>query len=378
MAGPLNGIRVVDLTTVISGPYATQILGDMGAEVIKVEAPGGDIMRAAGPSRSPDMGAAFLNSNRNKKSVVLNLKDREHRSELEALVRTADVFIHNMRMTAAERLGLTYPELQALSPNLVYCSIVGYGQSGPYRDRPAYDDVVQAGAGWADLERRVRGEPAYAPTIVADKTTALFAVSAINAALFHRARTGQGQSIEVPMYELLASFLLVEHLAGQTFRPALGPPGYSRLLSPHRHPYRTKDGYISVMPYTGAHWRAFFNAAGRREWAEDTRLQSNADRIAIIDLLYERLTICLAELTTSEWMALLLPLDVPCSPVNSIEDLLQDEHLHAVGLFKTVAHPTEGSILSVQTPLRFSATPCTADAFAPSLSDKARATSESA
>lgn len=365
MAGPLAGIKVVDLSTVIAGPYATQILGDMGAEVIKVEAPGGDIMRAAGPARSPGMGAAFLNCNRNKTSITLDLKNSADLAELLALVDGADIFIHNMRMAAVTRLGLSYTALQARNPSLIYCAIVGFGQDGPYRDRPAYDDVIQAAAGWASLEQRAGAEPRYAPTIVADKTTSLYAVSAINAALYHRAGTGEGQSLEVPMFELMASFLMVEHLAGHTFIPPLGPAGYARLLSRHRRPYRTKDGYIAVMPYTASHWRAFFNVAGREEWASDERLGSDVSRAAMIDLLYEQLASCLVELETARWLALLMPLDIPCSSINSIEDLLKDEHLQAVGLFKAIEHQTEGRILSVQPPIRFSQTPCDVELFAP-------------
>lgn len=365
MSGPLAGIRIIDLTTVIAGPYATQILGDMGAEVIKVEAPGGDIMRAPGPSRSTGMGPAFLNCNRNKRSLTLDLKNDADRAELFALLPTADVLIHNMRTAAAARLDLSYPDVAARNPGLIYCSIVGYGQDGPYRDRPAYDDVIQAASGWAGLEQSAGGVPRYAPTIVADKTTSLFAVSAINAALYHRARTGEGQSIEVPMFEIMASFLMVEHLAGHTFVPPLGPTGYARVLSEHRRPYRTKDGYISVLPYSGGHWRAFFAAAGRDGWANDERLGSDARRAAIVGILYEQLASCLVERTTDDWIEALLLLDIPCSPINSVEDLLGDPHLTAVGFAKTIDHPTEGKIVNIRPPVSFSLTPCRVDLLAP-------------
>ncbi|MGR7995179.1 MULTISPECIES: CaiB/BaiF CoA transferase family protein [unclassified Xanthobacter] len=367
MAGPLQGIRVLDLSTVIAGPYAAQILGDMGAEVLKVEPPQGDIMRAAGPARSPAMGAAFLNANRNKDGLVLDLKQPADRERLLALVRTADVLLHNMRPAAAARLGLGPETLLAENPRLVYCAIVGFGQDGPYRDWPAYDDIIQAAAGWSALEATVGGTPRYAPTIVADKTTALYAVAAINAALLHAARTGQGQAVEVPMFEVMASYLLVEHLAGRTFVPPEGPPGYARLLSRHRRPYATRDGHLSVMPYTASHWQRFFEAAGRADWAADPRLADDGARSRAIDELYGRLAACLPARTNGEWIALLRAADIPCSPVNDVDDLLADPHLAAVGFFTPATHPTEGEVLTVRPPVRFSRTPCAVTALAPGL-----------
>jgi crotonobetainyl-CoA:carnitine CoA-transferase CaiB-like acyl-CoA transferase len=365
MAGPLRGIRIVDLTTVIAGPYATQMLGDMGADVLKVEPPGGDIMRAPGPARSPGMGAAFLNCNRNKRSLALDLKEPADLARLRELVAGADIFIHNMRMDAARRLGLDPETLLSGHPRLIYCAIVGFGQDGPYRDRPAYDDVIQAASGWAALAGQVGGEPRYAPTIVADKTTALFAVGAINAALYHRQVSGEGQAIEVPMFEAMVSFLAVEHLAGRSFAPPLGAAGYSRVLSRHRRPYRTADGFIGVMPYTAAHWRAFFRAAGRDDWAMDDALGDDAARAAMIDTLYERLAECLPHRPSAEWLSVLAQADIPCSPVNGIDDLLEDPHLKATGFFETVEHPSEGRLVSVRPPIRFSRTPSSVARQAP-------------
>lgn len=364
--GPLKGVRIVDLTTVIAGPYATQTLGDMGAEIVKIEPPGGDIMRAPGPARSPGMGAAFLNCNRNKQSLALDLRQEAGRTRLLELIDGADVFIHNMRMEAAERAGLGADALLARNPRLIHCSIVGFGQDGPYRDRPAYDDVIQAASGWAGLEQGAGGEPRYAPTIVADKTTALFAVGAINAALYHRAVTGEGQAVEVPMFEAMVSFLAVEHLAGKSFVPPLGPTGYSRVLSPHRKPYRTADGHLAVMPYTGAHWRAFFRAAGREDWAEEPALGVDAERAAMVGKLYERLAACLVSRPSAEWLAILAAADIPCSPVNQIDDLVEDPHLRAVGFFEPVDHPSEGPMLAMRSPLRFSKSPCETRNLAPS------------
>jgi crotonobetainyl-CoA:carnitine CoA-transferase CaiB-like acyl-CoA transferase len=358
MAGPLQGIKVIDLTTVVAGPYATQTLGEMGADVLKVEPPGGDKLRAPGPARSPGMGAIFLNCNRNKRSIALDLKTPEDRARLVELVAQADVFIHNMRMDAARRAGLDAEALLARNPRLIYCAIVGFGQDGPYRDRPAYDDIIQAVSGWTRMQERAGVEPAYAPTIVADKTTALFAVSAINAALYHRSVSGAGQAIEVPMFEAMISFLAVEHLAGQSFQPPLGPCGYNRSLSPHRRPYRTADGHIAVMPYTGSHWRAFFTAAGRDDWAGDETLGSDAARAAAVDILYGRLAECLLARNTQDWLALLEPLAIPCSPVNRLDDLLEDPHLKATGFFETIEHPSEGRLTAPRPPIRFSRTPC--------------------
>lgn len=367
MAGPLQGIKVVDLTTVIAGPYATQMLGDMGADILKVEPPSGDIMRAPGPARSPGMGAAFLNCNRNKRSIGLDLKRPDDVAQLLALIDGADVFIHNMRTKAAERAGLDHAALLARHPRLIHCAIVGFGQDGPYRDRPAYDDVIQAAAGWAGLEQQAGREPRYAPTIVADKTTALFAVGAINAALYHRAISGEGQAVEIPMFEAMASFLMVEHLAGRSFVPPMGPTGYSRVLSPNRKPYRTADGYVAVMPYTGAHWRAFFRAAGREDWAGEAALGQDAARAAMIDTLYERLALCLAERSSADWLGLLQNIEVPCAPVNTIDDLLEDPHLKATGFFQESEHPTEGTILGIRPPVRFSKTPCSSDGPVPQM-----------
>lgn len=358
MSGPLDGVTVIDLSTVIAGPYASRILADFGARVIKVEPPGGDIMRYPGPARSHGMGAAFLTCNQGKEGLVLDLKDPGQRAELLDMLGGADVLLHNMRAAAIGRLGLGYEPLRAVNPRLIHCAIVGYGQDGPYRDRPAYDDVIQAEAGWADLHARTGGEPRYAPTIVADKTTGLYAAAAINAALLARTSSGVGQSIEVPMFEVMASFLAVEHLAGRAFRPALGSTGYDRVLSPHRRPYRTSDGHICVMPYSGAQWRAFFTAVGRDDWASEPALTSDTARAGMIGRLYQRLADCLAAHGTGHWLSLLRGLDIPCAPVNTLDDLLGDEHIAAVGLFQPVDHPTEGQMLGVRSPVRFSATPC--------------------
>lgn len=372
MLGPLSGIRIIDLTTVIAGPYATQMLGDMGADVIKIESPVGDIMRAPGPARSPGMGAAFLNCNRNKDSICLDLKNSNDLSRLFDLIAEADVFIHNMRMNAARRLALDPEALNKRFPRLVYCAITGFGQDGPYRDRPAYDDIIQAISGWAALSSDPDEPPRYAPTIVADKTAGLHAVSAITAALLHRERTGQGQAIEVPMFEVMVSFLAVEHLAGKSFLPAEGPSGYNRLLNPWRRPYRAADGFIAVMPYTAAHWKSFFNAAGRPDWADDPVLTDDGQRAASVGQLYKRLSECVAHKSVAEWGELLGKLDIPFSPVNRLDELEGDPHVQATDLFQKVEHPTEGKMVVVRPPVRFSRTPCSIRRLAPSLERSVR------
>ncbi|MFP5517268.1 MAG: CaiB/BaiF CoA transferase family protein [Alphaproteobacteria bacterium] len=369
MAGPLDGITVIDLSTVIAGPYASQMLGDFGARIIKVEPPAGDIMRAPGPARSARMGAGFLNCNRNKTGLILDLKDPAQRGEVLRLLDSADVLLHNMRPAAIARLGLDHERTRARNPRLIHCGIVGYGQAGPYRDRPAYDDVIQAECGWAELYARTGGSPRYAPTIAADKITGLHAVAAINAALVARGASGLGQAVEIPMFEVMVSFLAIEHLAGRTFRPALGGSGYSRVLAEHRRPHVTSDGHICVMPYTAVHWQAFFTAVGREDWAADPALGSDAARAAMIGTLYERLAGCLAAESTGHWLELLQRLDIPCAPVNSIDDLLEDEHLKAVGFFQETCHPTEGDIVSVRPPVGFSLTPCKITIPAPVLGD---------
>ena len=256
--GPLAGIKIVDLTTVVLGPLATQILGDLGADVIKIEAPEGDIMRYAGPARHREMGHVFLNLNRNKRSLCIDLKRPEAAQVFLALVRQSDVLMHNMRPQAMARLGFAYEKLRDINPRLVYCSAHGYGQEGPLADRPAFDDIIQGASGFVALEEATGGEARFVPTLVGDKTVGLTMVYAVMAALLQRERSGEGQTVEVPMLETMTAFLMAEHMGGLTFDPPLGPPGYSRMLAPDRRPHRTADGHICILPYTDRHWRDFF------------------------------------------------------------------------------------------------------------------------
>jgi crotonobetainyl-CoA:carnitine CoA-transferase CaiB-like acyl-CoA transferase len=362
----LTGIRIIDLTSVVLGPYATQMLGDLGAEVIKVEAPGGDIMRAQGHARHTGMGPQYLNLNRNKRSVVLDLKKAEEREALLRLVEGADVFIHNLRPAAIQKLGLGYAVASARNPRLVYCATWGFIESGPYGNLPAYDDVVQGASGIAALNA-VGGEPRHVPTLLADKVTGLHAVIAILAALLHRGETGKGQYVEVPMFECLVAFLMAEHLSGATFDPPMAPPGYARILSPFRRPFKAKDGYIAVLPYTTDHWTRFLRHIGRDDLARDEAVLDTHRRSQSADWLYGLIAEVAPSRTCAEWFAELKALEIPCMPVRSLSDLLVDEHLNAVSLFKRFTHPTEGSLLAVEHPVRFTGVDAVADRPAPTL-----------
>ena len=300
--GALDGIRVIDLTTVMLGPFCTQMLGEMGAEIIKVEAPDGDVNRYTGAARTPGMSSGQLIKGRNKRAVVLDLKHPEARAPFERLVETADVLVHNIRPRAAARLGIDYSVVAALKPDIVYAVATGFGEDGPFADRPAYDDLIQGASGLAALFGQVTGTPRYAPSVLADKTVGLYLSNYIVTALFHRQRTGEGQKIHVPMYECFAAFVINEHLQGQTFIPETGPAGYSRMLTPHRRPYATADGHICVVPYTRRHWQAFFRIAGQPELIEDPRFATQEARTRNIDALYERVADVLATRGTQEWL----------------------------------------------------------------------------
>jgi crotonobetainyl-CoA:carnitine CoA-transferase CaiB-like acyl-CoA transferase len=367
----LTGTRILDLTTVVLGPYATQLLADLGAEVIKVEPPEGEICRHVGHARSRAMAPLYLNLNRNKKSVVLDLKQEKDRTALLELTDSADVFVHNMRPSAVTRLGVGYEALAARNRRLVYCAAWGFRADGPYGDLPAYDDVVQAASGLAALNQ-VDGVPRYMPTILADKVTGMFVANSILAALMHRDRTGQGQFIEVPMLECLVSFLMTEHLAGATYEPPLTAPGYERVLGSGRRLYKTKDGYIAILPYMTDHWVRFLTHVGRRDLAESPTVLDPQKRSHAIDMLYGVIAAATPAKTRSQWFQELKALEIPCMPVNGIDELFDNEHLRAVGTFRTVDHPTEGRLKSVEFPVRFSGVDDAPDRPAPSLGQDTR------
>jgi crotonobetainyl-CoA:carnitine CoA-transferase CaiB-like acyl-CoA transferase len=367
--GPLAGIRVIDLTTVVLGPFATQLLGDMGADVIKVESRDGDNCRWIGPSRTKGMGSYFAMLNRNKRSVVLDLKQPAAKDALLRLVDGADVFVHNMRLGAAERLGLGYASLAARNQRLVYACASGFRKGSRKQEHPAFDDLIQGMSGLAALNAGPDGAPRYVPSVVVDKLTGQTLASMIGMALFHRERTGKGQEVHVPMLETMLSFLLVEHLWGAVInQPELGL-GYPRMLTPHRRPYATKDGYISVIAVSDAHWRRLFGAMGRAALIEDPRFATIAARSDNVDALYAALAEGMRERTTVEWLTLLGALDIPCGPVNTLPDLLQDEYLRETGFFQQMRHPLDGDVTVTAIPARFSASPPSVRRLWPSLGE---------
>lgn len=379
-AGPLRDITVLDLTSVVLGPFATQVLADQGARVIKVEAPEGDVMRHVGPMRSPAMGALFLNVNRGKQSLVLDLKQRAARTALDRLIARADVFIHSLRPQAARRLGLGWDDLRQENPRLVHCSAWGFASTGPYAEKPAYDDVIQALSGMADLAPRAgqTDAPAYAPTILADKATGLSAAYAIAMALFQRERTGEGVEVEVPMFETLSGFVLTEHLAGHVFRPPEGPLGYARLLNAHRRPYAAQDGHVTVMPYSTRQWRRFVEVMGRPELVDDPRLNDGPTRSRAIAELYALVAACVAEHTVAEVLALMDKADVPAMPVHTLESLIDDPHHEATGFVEAYEHRSEGPLLGTAPPVRFGGADRRPPASAPRLGEHSRSILEEA
>jgi len=367
--GPLDGIRVLDLTSVVLGPLATQVLADLGADVIKVEGPEGDLMRANGVSQHAGMSSIYLALNRNKRSVVLDLKSADGAAALRELIAGADVLVHNMRVSAIERLGFGYAAVAALNPRIVYCVATGFGQDGPDRDKPAFDDIIQAACGLVALGSAADERPEYVPSLIADKTTGLALANAVLAALLHRERHGEGQQVEVPMLETMASFVLAEHLGGLTFDPAPAGAGYARLLQGGRRPARTRDGWICALPYTDRHWQGFFRAVGREDLGEKYDISSRAQRNANIRALYQHLGEITPERSTAEWMALFEALDIPATPIYALDALPAHPHLEAVGLFQRTEHPSEGPLREMRPAARFSATPLSLRRHAPRLGE---------
>ena len=355
--GPLSGVRVLDLTSVVLGPLATQILGDYGADIIKVEGPAGDMMRANGVSLHPGMSSIFLALNRNKRSLCLNLASAEGAGVLARLIPTADVLVHNMRVEAIERLGFGYTNVAAIHPRIVYCAATGFDQDGPDRDKPAFDDIIQAACGLASVASSGRERPDYVPTLVADKTTGMAVVNAVLAALYHREKSGRGQYVEVPMLETMAAFVLAEHLGGLTFDPAPAKAGYARLLAGGRKPAPTKDGHIGLLPYTAEQWIAFLNEAGRSDLAETLGVADRMTRNANIQKLYAALAEITQTRTTAEWMRICAELDIPATPIYALDDLPEHPQLKATGLFRMMHHPSEGEIRTVRPPTKFSGSP---------------------
>jgi crotonobetainyl-CoA:carnitine CoA-transferase CaiB-like acyl-CoA transferase len=356
--GALAGLRVIDLTGVVLGPYATQILGDYGADVIKIEPPSGDIMRHAGPMKHPGMGHIFINANRNKRSVVLDLKKTKQREQLLALCKTADVLTYNIRPAAMARLGLSYDTLSAVNPRLIVCGAYGYSEGGPYSNWPAYDDLIQGAVGMPWLMTQSGShEPRYAPTTFADRVTGLNMVHAIMAAIIARYRTGAGQHVEVPMFECLLQFVLGDHLCGETWQPPISDMGYARLLATNRKPYATKDGHICALMYNDAHWQAFLKLVGHPDlFQTDARFGTHIERLKNIDALYGVVGQYMLTRTTAEWMKDLTAHDIPVMPMMKLDDLLRDPHLAATQGWLDVPHPFEGMLRQLRPPIRMSAT----------------------
>ncbi len=368
--GPLRGVRVLDLTTVVMGPSATQMLGDLGADVIKIEAGAGDSMRWIGPWRHPGMGPLFLQANRNKRGIVLDLKSAQGKAHALQLAQRADVLVSNVRPQGLQRLGLDYATVTAVNASIIYCAAVGYGAGGPESGKAVYDDLMQAASGIAGLFKAVDGTPRYAPINICDRVVGLHIVSAVTSALYHRAMTGEGQVIEVPMFETMAQFVLADHMGGAAFVPPLGPMGYRRLLSRTRGPYQTQDGHLSLVVYTDRHWRSFSDAVGVPDLMEtDPRFASQESRTQNAEHVGRFLAARLLERRNSEWLALCNRLDIPACQVNSIEDLFEDPHLRAVNFFEDVVHPTEGALKNCRFPIKFSATPSSIQRLAPTLGE---------
>jgi crotonobetainyl-CoA:carnitine CoA-transferase CaiB-like acyl-CoA transferase len=355
--GPLAGVKVLDLTSVLMGPYATQIFADLGADVIKIEGPSGDTTRFIPPGPDPSRGAMFLNVNRGKRSLALDLKQPAARDAVLRLAQDADVFIHSMRAQAIARLGLDYAAVGAANPRIVYANLYGFGRDGPYRDYPAYDDIVQAASGIVDLQARLSGGvPTYSANVIADKVSGLTGAYAVIAALFARERTGQGQEVEVPMFETMVSFAAVEHLCGSLFNPPQGPPVYPRATSPARRPYRTADGYIGVMIYNDKHWQAFFRELGNPEWSADPMFVTMRSRSENIGAVLARVAGELESRTSDQWMELFRRAEIPATPIASLEDLLHDAHLEQTGFWEE-RHTEAGDLRFPGIPTKFYQTP---------------------
>ncbi len=367
MPGPLEGVRVLDLTSVVMGPFATQILAELGAEVIKVESHEGDNMRDVGPMRNCGMGHLFMNLNRGKRAIVLDLKKPEGREIIMRLLPKVDVLIYNVRPSAMGRLGLSYEDVHAVNPRIIYVGAYGYSQRGPKAGQAAYDDLIQGATGLPAISMEEGSPPRYAPINLADRVTGLHAVYAVTSALYFRERTGKGQSVEVPMFESISHFVLGDHIAGMGYEPPIGSTGYARLR--HRRPYATQDGYLCVLVYNNKQWKNFLEAIGRTEMLQDPRFANHAARANHIEEIYAFLAEIFKTKTSAQWIPILEKADVPVSPMNSVEDVISDPHHAAAGFFSLEDHPSEGKIRTMRTPTDWSESPPPAMGFVPRLGE---------
>ncbi len=368
--GPLEGVKVIDMTTVLMGPYATQMLGDYGADVIKVESLEGDVTRLIGPTRHPGMGPVFLNTNRSKRSIALDLKKPGGREAVLRLIKRADVLVYNVRPQAMARLQLGYDVVSDVNPRLIYAGVFGFGQDGPYAAKPAYDDLIQGATALPALMAQTSdGVPRYVPNALVDRIVGLTAVGAICASLVHRDRTGRGQRLDIPMFETMAGFVMGDHMGGLTYEPPLDKGGYARHLSRDRRPYKTADGYICVIVYNDKQWASFFEATGRDDLRQNPNFATFAGRAANIDTVYAELARIFETKSTSEWIELLTKADVPVMPMHDLESIFEDPHLVATGFFPVVDHPSEGKIRSMKSSVRWSETPVEPSRLAPRLNE---------
>jgi len=355
MPGPLDGVRVLDLTTVVMGPYATQILADFGADVIKVEPLEGDVMRQAWPFRNPGMGAIFLNVNRNKRSVALDLKQSPARDACLELAKKSDVLVYNIRPQAMARLKLSYEDVRRANPRIIYVGCFGYSQRGPYAAKAAYDDMIQGASGlpWL-LQKQGAPEPRYAPMIVADRSVGQQVASAVSAALYFREKTGKGQRVDVPMWEHLLQIVLSDHLGGYTFDPQHGEPGYARILAPDRRPYQTSDGYVCALIYNDKQWKAFVDIIGKPAILSRPEFATQEARSRNYVGAYAMVAEEMKTRSTAFWIEALERADIPVQRMNSIDDIVADPHLNAIGYLQPVDHPSEGRIKTLAVPSEWS------------------------
>ena len=341
---PLEGVRILDLTTVVMGPYTTQVLGDLGADIIKIEEPSGDMTRVIGPSVNDGMSSLFLGANRNKRSIVLNLKIDADKNALWKLIDTADIFVHNIRPQKIKNLGFNPDKVLKRNPKIIYGGLHGYREDGPYGGSPAYDDVIQGQSGLAGAFISRDNEPNLVPSVVADKSIGLMAGNGLLAAYINRLKTGKGSYIEIAMFEGMVSYVLLEHQYASTFNPSMGKEGYPRVLSSYRKPYKTADGYICMLAYTDKQWINFWKAINKESFIKDTRYNSAASRSKNIDILYAKVSDILQTKTSKEWLKILKNAEIPSGAVNSLEDLKRDPHLVKTGFFRNYNHPSEGSL----------------------------------
>lgn len=355
--GPLSGLRVLDMTSLGMGPLAGQILGDFGADVVKIEPPSGDIFRHVLPQGAPGMSHVFLQLNRNKRSLGIDLKAPEGMAAMRRLLKTADIVLSNLRPSAMSGLGLSYEDIRAIKPDIIFCAAYGYSEQGPYAGRPAADDTIQAVSGLAGLQLKAYGSLQFVATVVADKAVGLSLVNAVMAAIIHRMKTGKGQSIEVPMFETMVAFVMPEHVAGRSFDPPQGEAGYARVVNPERRPYATRDGFLCVLPYTTAQWLRFFRLIGRDDLANDRQMADPVQRSLRFKELYALIDRVMPERTTDEWIAALIENDIMFGKVNSPDEVFDDPHLVAMKMFPWVDHPTVGKLRMIGFPINFSETP---------------------